>query len=176
MTQATIDRPLSVFKKLQEDDTTRSFLHEMGRQNTPIYFVTGIQTLRNPAFKPAVMQNGHITETTSKPLPIRRRDSFSPLPSPTTAEAQTESDVVLAVRLLKLKVRVGAVDEPHCIADLDYAWDYRVLDEGEQLSIGLGKALGEAELRRLAGMDERVERSYGDAEVDEDDDRGLGGF
>jgi hypothetical protein len=175
MTHATIDRPLSLFKKLREEDTTRSFLHEMARQNNPVYFVTGIQTLRNPEFKPATVQDGHVTEKTYKPLPVRRRDSFSPLPSPSTSESQTETDVVLAVRLLKLKVRVGAVDEPHCIADLDYAWDYQLLDEGEQLSIGLGRVLGEAELRGLAGMDERVERSYNETEVD-DDDAGLGGF
>lgn len=93
-----------------------------------------------------------------------------------------EEGSVVAVELMKVKCRVGAVNEPHCISDVDYVWSYHALegeDEDLQLSIGLGKAVEEREWKELTGSkEERVER---DADHNwsydyEDSDDGLGGF
>jgi hypothetical protein len=93
-----------------------------------------------------------------------------------------EEGSILAVQLRKVKCRIGAVDEPHCISDVDYVWSYHLLDDEDedvQLSIGLGKMLDQHEWRDLAGITEKQEE--GDADHNwaydyEDSDDGLSGF
>ena len=86
--------------------------------------------------------------------------------------------MILAVQLLKIKCRIGAVYEPHSIADLDYQWSYHTLEDNDmQLSIGLGKALEANELRALAGMatgDVDADGSWSSTYSESDD--GIGGF
>ncbi|KAI4623266.1 hypothetical protein J4E83_004658 [Alternaria metachromatica] len=171
-----------VFDTLRNDTSTQDFLRKLSQQNKPIYFITGLQTSKSPSHKRATVSHEPITEATETPqtqavqLPFRRIDSASNMASP------GEEGSVVAVELLKVKCRIGAVDEPHCISDVDYVWSYHALegeDEDLQLSIGLGKAVDEREWKELTGgKDERVER---DADHNwsydyEDSDDGLGGF
>ncbi|KAF1935619.1 hypothetical protein EJ02DRAFT_516334 [Clathrospora elynae] len=192
MSHTTIDKPSAVFNNLRRHSTTRLFLREMARQKKPVYFVTGLQTLKNPRFKRAVVEHGLITEsqTPTFRLPVRRVDSASSFTLPTLssfAKSGTTSNInqaseaeesVLAVELLKVKCRVGANSEPHCISDLEYAWSYYALDEDEdlQLSIGLGRALKSCEMRALQGLEsEEYEEGSWSSSYEESED-GIGGF
>ncbi|CAO2652376.1 Nn.00g006590.m01.CDS01 [Neocucurbitaria sp. VM-36] len=182
MSHTTIDKPALVFNNLRRDSTTRSFLRKMAYQNNPVYFVTGVQTLKNPSFKRAVVEHGLIAEakTPQFRLPVRRVDSASSLDNSNSATETDES--ILAVELLKVKCRVGPSSEPHSVADLDYSWSYHTLegdDEDLQLSIGLGKALQATELRALAGISNEEEGyseegSWSSSYSDSED--GIGGF
>jgi hypothetical protein len=179
MSHTTIDRPASAFNELRRDSTTRTFLRKMAQDNRSIYFVTGLQTLKNPSFKPAVVEHGVLTEATtpSARMPVRRVDSASYMTSSDPNDTAIE-DSVLAVQLLKVKCRVGASSEPHCVSDLDYQWSYHTLDEdGLQFSIGLGKALQQDELMALAGMADvegGSEKSWSSTYSESED--GIGGF
>jgi hypothetical protein len=103
-------------------------------------------------------------------------------PSPPTKSESADS--VLGVQLLKVRCRVGAVDEPHCISDVDYTWSYHLLDDEEkeeypQLSIGLGKSVEAQEWEALTGIAEQQEEREADYNWSydyEDSDDGLGGF
>jgi hypothetical protein len=154
MSHTTIDRPATAFSDLCGNSTTHSFLRKMACEKTPVYFVTGIQTLKKPSFKSAVVEHGVITEAAvpSFPMPVRRVDSALQV----TFSATEADESVLAVQLLKVKCRVGAKSEPHCVEDLDYRWSYHPLDDDLQLSIGLGKAILQDDLRMLAGMHSEV--------------------
>ncbi|KAJ4373130.1 hypothetical protein N0V83_003421 [Neocucurbitaria cava] len=195
MSHTTIDKPSLVFNTLRKDSTTRSFLRKMAHQNKPVYFVTGVQTLKNPSFKRAIVEHGVVAEAKAPAsqfrLPVRRVDSAASLDNgnsnSTSATTESSDESVLAVELLKVKCRVGPSSEPHSVADLDYAWSYHVLDDDEddedlQLSIGLGKALQATELRGLAGIassqqDEYSEEgsSWGSSSYSDSED-GIGGF
>ncbi|KAI4922887.1 hypothetical protein J4E90_001322 [Alternaria incomplexa] len=178
----SVTEPSQLFDTLRNDTSTRDFLRKLSQQNKPIYFVTGLQTSKPPSHKRATVSHEPITEATETPqiqqvqLPFRRVDSASNMAS------SGEEGSVVAVELMKVKCRVGAVNEPHCISDVDYVWSYHALegeDEDLQLSIGLGKAVEEREWKELTGSkEERVER---DADHNwsydyEDSDDGLGGF
>ncbi|KAI4928030.1 uncharacterized protein J4E92_005512 [Alternaria infectoria] len=178
----SVTEPSQVFDTLRNDTNTQDFLRKLSQQHKPIYFVTGLQTSKSPSHKRATVSHEPITEATETPqtqqvqLPFRRIDSASNMASP------GEEGSVVAVELLKVKCRIGAVNEPHCISDVDYVWSYHALDgeDGDlQLSIGLGKAVEEREWKELTGSkEERVER---DADHNwsydyEDSDDGLGGF
>ncbi|KAI4632749.1 hypothetical protein J4E80_000107 [Alternaria sp. BMP 0032] len=178
----TLTDASQVFHTLRNDTSTQAFLRKLSQQNKPIYFVTGLQTSKSPSHKRATVSHEPITEATETPqtqqvqLPFRRIDSASNMASP------GEEGSVIAVELLKVKCRIGAVNEPHCISDVDYVWSYHALegeDEDLQLSIGLGKPVEEREWKELTGSkEERVER---DADHNwsydyEDSDDGLGGF
>ena len=179
MSHSTIDRPATVFDQLRKDSTTRSFLRNMAHDNIPVYFVTGVQTLRNASFKRAVVEHGVLTEATSPSfrLPVRRVDSASYITASAPKDTETE-EILLAVQLLKVKCRIGAPSEPHCVSDLDYEWSYHTLqDDDLQLSIGLGKALRQDELRTLAGMadaERGSEKSWSSTYSESED--GIGGF
>ena len=173
----TLDKPAAVFNTLRRDSTTRSFLCKMAAQHKPVYFVTGVQTLKSSTSKRAVVQHEFVAEATAPQsrLPVRRVDSASSLEKTTDGES-TES--ILAVKLLKVKCRVGPSSAPHCISDLDYSWSYHTLEEEDlQLSIGLGKAVESSELKALAGLGAEEENSEtnwnSNSEASED---GLGGF
>ncbi|KAI4699844.1 hypothetical protein J4E89_011111 [Alternaria sp. Ai002NY15] len=178
----TLTDASQVFDTLRNDTSTQDSLRKLSQQNKPIYFITGLQTSKSPSHKRATVSHEPITEATETPqtqqvqLPFRRIDSASNMASP------GKEGSVVAVELLKVKCRVGAVNEPHCISDVDYVWSYHALegeDEDLQLSIGLGKAVEEHEWKEVTGSkEERVER---DADHNwsydyEDSDDGLGGF
>ncbi|KAI4618155.1 uncharacterized protein J4E87_008165 [Alternaria ethzedia] len=178
----TLTDASQLFDTLRNDTSTQDSLRKLSQQNKPIYFVTGIQTSKSPSHKRATVSHEPITEATETPqtqqvqLPFRRIDSASNM-----ASAGEEGSVV-AVELLKVKCRIGAVNEPHCISDVDYVWSYHALedeDEDLQLSIGLGKAVEEREWKELTGSKEEwVERDtdHNWSYDYEDSDDGLGGF
>lgn len=179
--QLTLTDPSQVFDTLRNDTTTQDVLRKLSQQNKPIYFVTGLQTSKSPSHKRATVSHEPITEATETPqtqvqLPFRRVDSASNMAS------SGEEVSVVAVELLKVKCRIGAVNEPHCISDVDYVWSYHALggeDEDLQLSIGLGKAVEEHEWKALTGRKEEQEEKDADRNWSydyEDSDDGLGGF
>lgn len=180
MSHTTVNKPKAVFNTLRSDGVTRSFLSRMAHVNKPVYFVTGVQTLKNPSFKRAVVEHGLIAEARISDfclpirLPVRRVDSASSLDG-----ASDECDEsVLAVELLKVKCRIGSSNEPHSVEDLDYEWSYHALEEEDmQLSIGLGKPLQATELRALAGI--ANEEEYTDDSCSSScsgSEDGIGGF
>lgn len=183
MTHTTLEQPTTFFNQLRRDTATRTFLRKMTQQQTPVYFVTSIQALRNPIFK-----KGSTEDRPGSPhlrLPVRRVDSASDITSSTKDPQQQDEECVLAVELLKVKCRVGASNEPHDLSDIEYSWSYHAPehvdeeDDGEeQLSIGLGKPLEANELRALAGMplmnDTTVEDRWDERSEYSDD--GIGGF
>ncbi|KAH6872209.1 hypothetical protein BKA58DRAFT_140862 [Alternaria rosae] len=179
--QLTLTDPSQVFDTLRNDTTTQDVLRKLSQQNKPIYFVTGLQTSKSPSHKRATVSHEPITEATETPqtqvqLPFRRVDSASNMTS------SGEEVSVVAVEILKVKCRIGAVNEPHCISDVDYVWSYHALegeDEDLQLSIGLGKAVEEHEWKALTGRKEEQEEKDADRNWSydyEDSDDGLGGF
>jgi len=180
--QLTLTDPSQLFDTLRNNTSTQDSLRKLSQQNKPIYFVTGIQTSKSRSHKRATVSQEPITEATETPqtqqvqLPFRRIDSASNMASP------GEEGSVVAVELLKVKCRIGAVNEPHCISDVDYVWSYHALegeDEDLQLSIGLGKPVEEREWKELTGSkEERVERdaNHNWSYDYEDSDDGLGGF
>ncbi len=175
MSHITIDRPAAVFDRLHQDPATRSFLRRMAFQNKPVYFVTGLQTLKKPTFKRAVVEHGLVAEAKKPHNPLPRRvDSAQSL----DGAAQSE-DSVLAVELMKVKCRIGSSSEPHSVEDLEYHWSYTRCDQNPdmQLSIGLGKALQATELRGLAGIhgDDDSDGAYSSYNSSDSED-GFGGF
>lgn len=144
-----------------------------------MYFVTAIQTLTNTSFQRADVVAEAPARHIQLPIHVKRADSAYGLEVLITPL----DDVIFAVELLNVKYRVGHVNEPHSIADLEYGWTYYgVEDGGLQLSIGLGKMLGAGELMDLAGMEiedceEGVDWGGGvRCAVNEDGDEGIGGF
>jgi hypothetical protein len=183
----TINEPSLAFETLCHESTTQEFLRKMVQQNKPVFFITGLQTSRAGSHKRAAVEHDPITEAATTPqpqlhLPFRRVDSASNMASPSSPTKSEPGVSVVAVQLLKVKCRVGAVNEPHCISDVDYTWSYHSLDEEEedlQLSIGLGKPVEEREWRTLAGIAGKQEERNADHDWSydyEESDNGLGGF
>ncbi|USP80155.1 uncharacterized protein yc1106_07429 [Curvularia clavata] len=184
MTHTTLEQPNTFFNQLRRDTATRTFLRKMTQEQTPVYFVTSIHTVRNPVFK-----KGSTEDRPGSPhlrLPVRRVDSASDITSSTKDPQQQDEECVLAVELLKVKCRVGASNEPHDLSDIEYSWSYHAPEEleeeedgEEQLSIGLGKPLEANELRALAGMplmEDTTAVDEGWDERSEYSDDGIGGF
>jgi hypothetical protein len=148
----------------------------MALQKQPLYYVVGLQKLRNPTFKRAAVDDGRITSAAhfdpNIRLPIHlRRDSATDLD-------ETSNDVITGMEVRKVKCLLGRAEEPHSIDDIDYSWSYENLEDDLQLSIGLGKALEQAELHALAGIitdEDYTDLSY-DGYYDYSDDEGHGGF
>ncbi|KAG9191516.1 hypothetical protein G6011_10250 [Alternaria panax] len=184
----TIDEPSRVFDSLRHDPATQAFLCKMSQQSKPVYFVTGLQTSKAPCHKRAAVSHEPITEAASTPqpqlhLPFRRVDSASNIASSSSLAKSESTECVLAVQLLKVRCRVGAINEPHCISDVNYVWSYHLLEDDDeedlQLSIGLGTAVEEHEWKTLAGVSEKREERRADHDWSydyEDSDDGLGGF
>lgn len=186
MIHTTLEEPTTFFNQLRRDTATRTFLRKMTQDQTPVYFVTSLQTVRNPIFK-----KGPTEDRPNSPhlrLPVRRVDSASDIASSTKDPQQEDEECVLAVELLKVKCRVGASNEPHDLSDIEYSWSYHGPeevddedDDEEQLSIGLGKPLEANELRALAGMplmehNKNVGKEGWDERSEYSDDDGIGGF
>jgi len=189
-----LQSPLASLHSLLQDSAAHPFLRAAASKQQSLYYVVGIQTLRNPVFRKASsIQQGSSSFSSSpiaeaitnhKPaqLPIHvRRDSTLDIIDHHTGNNDA---VIIGLQLVKVKCRVGRSDEPHVLEDLDFRWTYHRLDrEGLQLAIGLGnKPLEPRELRQLAGIvvcgEDSVDGSYEDEEEDDDDfdDEGLAGF
>ncbi|KAF3043926.1 hypothetical protein E8E11_005786 [Didymella keratinophila] len=173
MSLASLADPSAAFEALRRDTETQSFLRKTALQHQPLYFVTGIQKLKNASYRRSSAREGS-TEATGRQirLPMHVRRDSAELES----EEEDAKESVLAVELMKVACHAGARDEPHSLEDIDYAWTYHALDEPDmQLSIGLGKVLQAKELRALAGIviEEDLEKGHYDHDFD---DEGLAGF
>lgn len=173
MSLASLANPSAAFEALRRDTETQSFLRKSAMQRQPLYFVTGIQKLKNASYRQPARE-GSTTEATGPEirLPMHPRRDSAELES----EDEDVKESIFAVELMKVACRAGAKDEPHTLEDIDYAWTYHALNEPDmQLSIGLGKALQAKELRALAGIvvDEDFEQGRYDHYFN---DEGLAGF
>lgn len=174
MSLATLASPSAAFEALRRDTETQSFLRKSALQHQPLYFVTGIQKLKNASYRRSTANEGSTAEAIGRQirLPMHVRRDSAELES----EEEDSNESVFAVEMMKVACSVGAKDEPHSLEDIDYAWTYHALDEPDmQLSIGLGKALQAKELRGLAGIvvEEDFEQGHYDHYFD---DEGLAGF
>jgi hypothetical protein len=178
---ASLVQPRATFNKLGRNTTTQPFLQRSNLEGQPLYFVTGIQTLKNPTFKRATVTQGSIAEapgnTIRLPMHAKRMDSVVSLENSATEDVNND-ETIFAVELLKVRCRIGAASEPHDLEDIDYDWTYHNLnDEGLQMSIGLGKAVQASDLRAHAHMqddEDLTDQSWGYGS--DDDEEGLGGF
>jgi hypothetical protein len=196
MTHTTLSSPTAFFNQLRRDTATRTFLRNMTQHQTPVYFVTSLQTVHAPVFRRAPGTQDCTEVAPDSPhfrLSVRRVDSASDMHASSTGQQNADGDdanneCVLAVELRKVKCCVGASSEPHALEDVEFEWSYHGLedvndeDENEdddgQLAIGLGKPLEVDEFRTLAGMPvSRHEDIVADDEASEaSDDEGIGGF
>ncbi|KAJ4336640.1 hypothetical protein N0V95_008558 [Ascochyta clinopodiicola] len=176
MSFVSLANPSAAFEALRRDTEAQSFLRKSALQNQPLYFVTGIQKLKNASYQRHSSETaGSTAEATGRQLqmPIHVRRDSAELES----EEEDTNESVFAVELMKVACRAGAKEEPHTLDDIDYVWTYHTLEEpGMQLSIGLGKALQPKELRALAGIviDEDLEEQGHYDHYFEDE--GLAGF
>ncbi|KAH7066656.1 hypothetical protein BKA63DRAFT_370020, partial [Paraphoma chrysanthemicola] len=138
----TLPNPKTAFNALRRDTSTQTLLRNSAQQNTQLYYVTAVQTSALPS--PA---------KDSTRTHVRRVDSASSLPVDDKTTTTTSDDSVCAVQLLKVRARVGSPSAPHSVDDVEYEWSYHVLDGDEdvQLAIGLGRAVREEDVRRVAG-------------------------
>lgn len=151
MSFASLINPSAAFDALRRDTETQSFLRKSAIHHQPLYFVTGIQKLKNASYKRSPAKEGSLIEIPGRQirLPMHVRRDSAELES----EEEDSKESVFAVELMKVACRAGAKDEPHTLEDIDYAWTYHPLKEsGLQLSIGLGKIVQPKELRALAGI------------------------
>ncbi|KAL1644315.1 hypothetical protein SLS61_008822 [Didymella pomorum] len=173
MSLATLADPTAAFETIRRDTETQSFLRRTALRHQSLYFVTGIQKLRNASFRRSTARDGSNQATGRQiRLPMHVRRDSAELES----EEEDAQESVFAVELMKVACRAGARDEPHTLEDIDYAWTYHALDEPDmQLSIGLGNVLQAKELRALAGIviEEDLEKGHYDHYFD---DEGLAGF
>lgn len=178
MTLQSLNRPHAAFNALRKDSQAQSFMLEMARRNQPLYYVVGLQSLKNPTLARAAVNDQDEIFPTDKPTKVElsRRDSAMDV-----TESKTDALFGLVVR--KVKCFVGPRDEPHSLEDIDLQWSYHDIAGAEelQLSIGLGEALGQKDLRSLAGLVDQYgfdEEEQG-SEVSyfsDDDSEGLSGF
>lgn len=167
MTFASLADPSAAFETLRRDTETQSFLRRSALQRQPLYFVTGIQKLKNASYRRA-STTGHQVR-----LPMLERRDSAELES----EEEDAKESVLAVELMKVACRAGAKDEPHSLEDIDYVWSYHTLDEPDmQLSIGLGKVMKAKDLRALAGIVIDEDQEQGHYNHYFDDNEGFAGF
>jgi hypothetical protein len=175
----SLAQPKVAFDNIRRDAASQAFLRQTAPQQQTLYYVTGIQKLHNPSFRRASVKEGNVAEASGGEIRlamhVRRVDSAANI---TEAKGIDEvaNDSVFAVELLKVRCRVGDASAPHEIDDVDYAWSYHRLDDGDlQLAIGLGKSLEASEFRLLAGI-ENEEDLTGSWDYRSHDDGGLGGF
>lgn len=175
MSLASLKDPSGAFEALRHDTEAQAFLRKSAQQDQPLYFVTGVQRLKNASYRSLPAREGSTAEVTGRQsrLPMHVRCDSA---EPETKEEKSEESV-LAVELMKVTCRVGAKDEPHTLEDIDYVWTYHSLEEPDlQLSIGLGKTLEAKELRALAGI--VIDEGFQEKEHYDHyfEDEGLAGF
>lgn len=172
----SLQQPTKSFDALSKDESAQKFFRRISHRNQTLYYVVGIQKLKNPVYKRVAVKDGAITEASAGPklrLPTHpRRDSGADIDGNTN-----DNDSVLAVELRKVRCHIGSADEPHSLEDIGFSWNYLRIEDDLQLSIGLGKAVTSAELQALAGIvsgEDFTDRSYENSTDDEDG--GVGGF
>lgn len=171
MSLASLADPSAAFEALRRDTETQAFLRRSALQRQPLYFVTGIQKLKNASYRRAPAKEGPAPGHQIRLPMLERRDSAE-----LESEDEDAKESIFAVELVKVACRAGAKDEPHSLEDIDYVWTYHTLDEPDmQLSIGLGKVLKAKDLRALAGIvvDEDLDQGHYDHYFE---DEGLAGF
>lgn len=171
MSLASLTDPSAAFEALRRDTETQKFLRRSALQRQPLYFVTGIQKLKNASYRRAPTSDGSAAGSQIRLPMLERRDSAE-----LESEEEDAKESVLAVELMKVACRAGAKDEPHSLDDIPYVWTHHTLDEPDmQLSIGLGKPLKAKDLRALAGIvvEEDLEQGHYNHYFDEE---GLAGF
>jgi hypothetical protein len=171
-THTALAHPKASFDALRTDTAAQAFLRKSTSLRQPLYYVTGIQTLKNPSFKRLC----DIIKVNDIPSQIKRVDSAMHLEMIYEEVKPSTNESIFAVELLKVRCRVGLASDPHSIDDVDFLWTYHSLGDDTQLSIGLGAALNGAELRALAGIesDEVSSNLSWDSEYS-DEDEGFGG-
>lgn len=163
-----LQHPNKAFDAICQDPETQAWIREMAVRKQPLYFIVGVQELKNATFKRAVIKEGPLgTSVTEAPvdakirIPIHvRRDSSMDITDSTTTG-------IYGVEVRKVQCRVGRSDEPHLLEDIEYSWNYHRIHEELQLSIGLGKALTIEELRLFSDtMSDEEEGSEGNYDSD----------
>lgn len=135
MTFRHLAQAQEAFESLCQNRELQSLLSEKATAEAPIYFVTGIQELRN-----ASLASGRPSEVTSDDvptftLPIHvRRDSGM-------GTTQENSLQVFGIEVREVRAKVGSPLEPHTTEDIGFSWSYISMSEDSQLSIGLGNTV-----------------------------------
>jgi hypothetical protein len=180
-THTSLSKPRLAFNELCQNAAAQLYLRKSSSKHRDLYYVAGIQTLKNPSFMLGDVSEETLASAPARqirlPMHVKRVDSAFGLPL--EGAKSTIDETIFAVELWKVRCRVGLADEPHGLGDIDYAWSYYKLEDSEmQLSIGLGKALRAEEMMALAGMDmEREDEMSWDPRSDHNDgDEGIGGF
>lgn len=176
MSYTSVKQPIRAFDALREDQSAQTYFRSMASRNRPLYYVTGIQKLKNPTLQRAVAKEGSLTsvEPTAEPklrLPMHmRRDSAMDI-------NDASNEAVFGIQVRKVRCRVGSSEEPHPIDDIGYTWSYHKIDQdGLQLAIGLGDVLKATELRALAGIVDEDDFTDASFDGEDSDEEGLAGF
>ena len=158
MKYRSLKHPNVTFDSICQDPAAQQWIREMTLRNQPFYFIVGLQELKNASFKHALANDGPSgTSTTDAPtnftLPIHTRCDSS------MEATDLARSGVFGLEVRRVQCRIGTPDEPHSVEDINFTWNYlranpASWEEDLQLSVGLGRPLKPAELRRLAGMDE----------------------
>lgn len=161
-THITLAHAQSFFNALRNNPKAHAFLSKAAVQHDPLFYITGVQL---------VTQSSLLAEASA--------GTIRPPMHVTTSTWTTTSGTITAVESSKVKCRVGSADEPHALDDLEYDWSYHGMEDGVQLSIGLGKRVRGEDLKgKEEGKDEQedwMDESW-DYNYSDDDDNGLGGF
>jgi len=160
MEYRSLKHPNVAFDSLCQDPAAQQWMREMALRNQPLYFIVGLQELKNASFKHAAVNDGPsglsaadapVGSQTALPIHARRDSSMD--------VTDTATSGIFGLEIRKVQCRIGRPDEPHSVEDINFTWNYLKVnaarwEEELQLSIGLGRALKPAELRRLAGVDD----------------------
>ncbi|KAF2677688.1 hypothetical protein K458DRAFT_319262 [Lentithecium fluviatile CBS 122367] len=173
----SLKSPASAFDVLRRSPSTQSYFRQVAPQTQTLYYVTGVQKLKNPTFrKPSTIDTSRTVIPSSDSADIKlptyeRRDSILDM-------SESSNDAVLGVELRKVRCMLGSPTSPHSIEDIDYAWTYHKVDGDEdlQLAVGLGKALEPAEFRALARIVADEDFSDDGSYESGSEDEGSAGF
>jgi hypothetical protein len=153
--------PNSAFDAICQDPAAVNYLRDRAAHKQPLYFVVGIQQLKNATYRSAVIEQGPLGISVAEApeselsLPIHvRRDSTMDI-------SDSSATGVFGFEVRKVQCRLGRADEPHLLEDLDLSWNYhRSSEDDSQLSVGMSKELQAEELRNLVAAMEDSSDSY----------------
>jgi hypothetical protein len=133
----TLESPNDAFNAIREDTAVQSFLRAAARQNVPLYYITGLETLGNATF---------MTNNLSISLKSQHRvSSVHPM--------FAHNDIVISMEVRKVRCFIDARAVPHSVGDIEYSFSYHDLGDGqrdERLSVGLHrKDMGDDEANEL---------------------------
>lgn len=136
MTYRHLRQVTKAFESLCKDPETLSYFTRKANGERPLYFVTGVQELRNASVIPASPEASTVAnagQTTKLPTHVRRDSGMD--------ATQSAAEEIFGIEVRKVRARLGRPDEPHQLEDIDYQWSYISLEDDVQLSIGLGEVL-----------------------------------